>query len=253
MDSAVIMIIVLLIAFAALATIGRSVVFEYQQGLLYSRGKFVAVLKPGTHLYFRPLHTITKVDTRALNVTIPGQEVLSLDHVGLKISLAAGYRVADPYLAVNKVLNVHETLYLQLQLNLREIVGAFAVDDLLARREEIGRQLYEKSASQAAEIGIELLFANIKDLMFPGELKNIFAQVVNARKEGLAALERARGESAALRSLANAAGVFDNNPSLLQLRLLQVLEKSSGNTIVVIPESHAARKLLDKTTEKSND
>jgi regulator of protease activity HflC (stomatin/prohibitin superfamily) len=244
----------LVIVLIAASTIGTCVIFEYQQGLLYRRGKFVTILKPGAHLYFRPIHTVTKVDIRAINVTIPGQEVLSSDNVGLKISLAASYKVSDPYLAVNKVLNCHETLYMLLQLNLREIIGSLAIDDILSKRDEIGKQLYEKSTSPAGEIGLELLFVNIKDIMFPGELKNIFAQVVNARKEGLAALERARGESAALRSLANAASVFDNNPNLLQLRLLQVLEKSSGNTIVVMPpESNPARKLLEKTVGKSND
>ncbi len=90
--------------------------------------------------------------------------------------------------------------------------------------------------------------------MFPGELKNIFAQVVNARKEGLAALERARGETAALRSLANAAGALDNNPGLLQLRLLQVLEKNSGNTVVLMaPEGNLATKLLKRSTDKGSE
>jgi regulator of protease activity HflC (stomatin/prohibitin superfamily) len=70
--------------------------------------------------------------------------------------------------------------------------------------------------------------------MFPGELKTIFAQVVNARNEGLAALERARGESAALRNLANAAKLLENNPELRQLRFLQVLENKGGNTVVVL-------------------
>ena len=69
--------------------------------------------------------------------------------------------------------------------------------------------------------------------MFPGDLKNVFAQVVNARKEGLASLERARGETAALRHLANAAKLMEGNPELMQLRLLQALKEGSGNTIVL--------------------
>ena len=143
-----------------------------------------------------------------------------------------------------------------LQLNLRDIIGSLTVDDILVKRDEIGTQLTEKSKPQAAEIGIELSFANLKDVMFPGELKNIFAQVVNARKEGLAALERARGESAALRSLANASSVFENNPNLLQLRTLQMLEKSTGNTVVLMPPKRdrggkvLPPKLADKNPSK---
>lgn len=244
--------IVLLFVVIAILNIQRCVIFEYQRGLLYQRGKFVTILQPGEHFYFRPLYTITKIDIRMTNMTIPGQEVLSADHVGVKISLAVGYKVSDPYLAVNKVLNYQEALYLLLQLNLREIIGSLAIDEILARREEIGSQLYEKSKSQAATIGLELSFVNIKDLMFPGELKNIFAQVVNARKEGLAALERARGESAALRNLANAARMLDNNPNLFQLRLIQAIEKGSGNTVVVLTaDGKASAHFLSKSVEKT--
>ncbi len=90
--------------------------------------------------------------------------------------------------------------------------------------------------------------------MFPGELKNIFAQVVNARKEGLAALERARGESAALRNLANAASLFDNNPNLMQLRFLQSLEKNTGNTVVIMPpDANGTSKLLDRAARKGTN
>lgn len=230
----------------------KVVIFEYQQGLLYKRGKFVALLPPGEHFYFRPWHTVQKVDTRILNVTLPGQEVLSADNVGLKLSLAASYRVVDPYLAFNKVANYPEALYLLLQMNLRDVIGALDIDDLLIKRAEIGKLLHENSVGPAAEIGLELLWVNLKDVMFPGELKNIFAQVVNARKEGLAALERARGESAALRNLANAASLFDSHPHLLQLRLFQVLEKSSGNTVVLLsPEGADARRVLEPAAQKS--
>jgi len=159
--------------------------------------------------------------------------------------------VTDPYLAFVKVVNYHEALYLQIQMNLRDIVGSLPIDDLLAKREEIGKLLLERSTSKAAEMGIELGFVNVKDIMFPGELKNIFAQVVNARKEGLAALEKARGESASLRNLANAAGLLDKNPNLMQLRLLQSLEKNSGNTVVILPADGSGAGLVDRVTRKA--
>ncbi len=224
---------ILLIIFVLL--VRRSTIYEYQCGLLYTGGRFKKLLKPGEHYYFRLNHAVHIVDTRIFYVTLPGQEVLSADNVGIKISLAAAYRVVDPDLAVNKVFKYQEALYLLLQMNLRDLVGSLAIDDLLAKREAIGKGIFEKSVPQAAEIGIELSNVNIKDIMFPGELKNIFAQVVSARKEGLAALERARGESAALRNLANAESLFDNHPYLMQLRLIQALEQNSSGTLVVLP------------------
>src|SRR5260370_21107736 len=109
------------------------------------------------------------------------------------------------------------------------------VEDLLASRPQLGTSLMEKGVAPIAEMGVKLSSVEVRDLMMPGDLKKIFAQEVQARKEGLAALERARGETAALRSLANAARLGQYNPALLQLRLLQTPAPSSGNTVAVGP------------------
>lgn len=228
----------------------RAVIYEHERGLLYRTGKFQRLLEPGDHWYISILHTIHKVDVRQRYVTIQGQEVLSADNVSLRVSLAASFKVADPYRAINSVTSFQEALYLQLQINLRDLVSAAPVDELLARRKQIGVELLEASRPQAAELGLELISVNLKDIMFPGELKNIYAQVVNARNEGLAALERARGETAALRHLANAAKMLENNPALLQLRILQAVGSSSGNTIVLSPDAKQVQ-LLPVEKDKS--
>jgi regulator of protease activity HflC (stomatin/prohibitin superfamily) len=241
----------LMLLVVAVITVRRCVIMEYQRGLLYIRGKFTKVLPPGEYTIFRPIHIVHKIDMRITNVTIPGQEVLTADNIGLKVSLAASYRVKDPYHAVNQVTSYPEALYMLLQLSLRDMIGGLAIDDLLAKREEISKSIFKETASKAAEFGVELLMVGIKDIMFPGDLKNIFAQVVNAREEGLAALERARGESAALRNLNNAAHLFENNPSLQQARLFQVLEKSSGSTVVFLPaEVGFTSKPVEKAAKK---
>ncbi len=94
------------------------------------------------------------------------------------------------------------------------------------------RKLLELTEHKAQNLGLKLISVNLKDLMFPSKLKEVFAQAVSARKEGLAILEKARGETAAQRSLANAAKMIDANPHLLQLRLVQSLGQSSGNSLV---------------------
>jgi len=227
-------ILLLIIIIFFLFSIRRIIVFEFQNGLLYKNGKYIKTLKSGQHWYLRQWYSVQKIDMRELNVTIPGQEVLSSDNVSLKISIAVGYKIIDPYIAINNVLSYQEALYQVIQLNSRDIIGSLEVDDILAKRKEIGKILFEKTSEKAVTLGIQVLLVEIKDVMFPGELKNIFAQVVNARKEGLAALERARGESAALRNLANAARLFDDNPNLRQLRLFQVLEKKNSNTVILM-------------------
>ncbi len=229
-------IVVLLLVLFQVAT-----VFEYQRGLLYRGGKYRKVLPPGRHWIFRLWESVTKVDVREEIVTIPGQEVLTADNVSVKTSLALRFRVEDPALAVNRMAHYRDALYLAAQIAARNIVGSLEVEELLAKRAEIGKRLLEDCRPAAKEMGIGLIAADIKDVMFPGELKNIFAQVVNARKEGQAALERARGETAALRSLANAARLLEENPGLRNLRLFQVLEKNSGNTIVYISPDDISR------------
>jgi len=121
---------------------------------------------------------------------------------------------------------------------LREIVGKEKIDALLENRAGISARLMELTSKKASELGLKLISADAKDVMFSGEMKKVFAQVVKAQKEGQAALERARGETAALRNLANAARIMDDNPNLLQLRALQALTDSSGNTLVLgLPNS----------------
>ena len=115
----------------------------------------------------------------------------------------------------------------------------------------------EAAASTLAKLGLELLSVDVRDFMIPGEMKRAFAGVVAARKEGEVALERARGETAALRNLANAAGMVEQHPGLLQIRLLQEIGGSSGNTLMVgMPESAtvpAKRRTADRTAPAAGD
>lgn len=210
----------------------RAIVLEYQRGLLYRSGKFSKVLDPGAHWYFRQSTEIKTVDVRLKTITVPGQEVLSADSVALKISLTSAYEVSDPATAVNQVENFQEALYMELQMALRDIVSAAKVDELFEKRAELSKQLLAATEGKVGRYGLKLHGVSVKDITFPGELKKIFSQVVKAQKEGLASLERARGETAALRNLANAAKMVEENPALMQLRVLQSIGESSGNTVV---------------------
>ncbi len=216
------------IGFLYLLSQYSTTVFEFERGLRYHKGKFIAVLDPGR--YWRlPLTTvITKVDIRPKVITVPGQEVLSADNITLKVSVSAKYEVTDPQRAVNKIENYTDAFYAAVQLALRDIIGSLKIDDILEQRASLNEKLLELTAAQAEELGLKLHQIGVKDIMFPGELKKIFAKVVEAQKEGQAALERARGETASLRKLANVAKVLENNPALMQLRTLQ----STGNTVV---------------------
>ncbi len=211
----------------------RITILEYEKGLKYFQGKFKAVIGPGQYWYVPFFVVIQKIDVRPRFVSITGQEVLSSDGVTLKVSLAANYEISDANVAINKSQSFQEALYLELQLALREIIGSAEIDTVLNSRNELAKKLAQMTESKARDLGLKLISVNLKDIMFPGKLKEVFAQVVNARKEGLAALEKARGETAALRNLANAAKMIESNPNLMQLRLVQALGESKGNTLIL--------------------
>ncbi|MCB9756948.1 MAG: slipin family protein [Candidatus Omnitrophica bacterium] len=204
-------------------------ILEYEKGLKYRKGKFVGILEPGRYFKFSQNTIIVKIDVRPRVITIPGQEVLSSDNVSLKVSITAQYEIEDANIAVNKIASYTEALYAVVQLAVRDIIGSLAIDEVLAQRATINQKLMEATVAKAKEIGLKITLIGVKDVMFPGELKKIFAKVVEAQKEGLAALERARGETASLRNLANVSKVLEDNPALLQLRALQ----SPGSTIVL--------------------
>lgn len=233
MPGASILVAIVVVVIGVRLLFRGAIVMEYQAGLLYASGKFARRLGPGRHWLFRPTQTITRVDLRPKLVAVPGQEVIAADGVSFRLSLACRYHVAEPETAINKVEDYQQALYQVLQLSLREIVATSTGDEMLRGRREIGERLVTLASTPAREFGLHLDAVNLKDITLPGELKKIYSQVVLAQKEGQAALERARGETAALRNLANAAKMLDNNPALMQLRLIQQLGASTGNTIVL--------------------
>jgi len=225
-----------ILALAVAASLGskfRTTIFEYERGLRFSRGRFTRVLDPGVYWSLPALVRIQRVDVRPTRAVVAGQEVLSADGVAVKGSVMATYQVVEPQKAVLASDDFRAAVYSELQLALRAVVSETRIDDLLQQRAGIPARLKAIAGEKVRPLGVELQEASMRDLTFPGELKKIFTQVVKARQEGLAALEKARGETAALRNLANAAQMVERNPALIQLRLLQVLAQQPGNTVVL--------------------
>jgi len=208
------------------------VVREFECGLLYRHGKFQARLDAGRHVRWGYGYALATIDLRQQTFTVSGQEVLSADNVGLKVSVAVTVQVADPLKAMHEVQDWRGHLYNAVQIALRTLIAAQPVEALLTQRLDLGKQLLAAVQPEATKIGITVHATEVKDVMFPGDLKKAFAEVLKAKQEGQAALERARGESAALRNLANAARLLENNPALQNLRLMQSIS-GPGNTLVM--------------------
>jgi regulator of protease activity HflC (stomatin/prohibitin superfamily) len=240
--------VIALIILVAARLVGTATVHEYERGLRFVRGKFVGLADAGTVYYLKPTTELRILDVRPTSMTIEGQEVLTSDRVALKISLVARYVVGDAAAYVMSDSASGRTMYLDIQLGLREVVAGRTVDEVLAARTMIGPEILALVAPQVMTIGIELTAVEVRDVMVPADLKRAFAAVVAARHEGAAALERARGETAALRSLANAGRMVGDNPGLLSLRVVQELSARSGNTIVLGLEGSGAASTTAATT-----
>jgi len=211
------------------------IVPEGYAGLLYHKGKFVETLGAGRHVRWGRFFSNCLQDLCKTSLLVAGQDVLTADNVGLKLSLLATYQVTDPAKAAHETQSWQVDLYNFAQLALRAVVGGVAPEALLNQRLEVSAQLLARVQPEAAKIGINVLAIEVKDVVFPADLKRAFADVLKAKQEGQAALERARSESASLRSLANAARVLEGNPALMNLRLMQSLSaaQNAGTTLVL--------------------
>lgn len=210
-------------------------VHDFQRGLRFKRGKLESVLESGRYLTFRPWETITVVDMRSAIAAMPNQEILTADNLCLRISTSVSFRVSDAARAVLSSQSYLQSLYLCMQLIVRELVSAVKVDELLAKRNELSEQFMEELKRQAEPLGLAVENGGIKDITFPADLKKAFNQVIQAEKSAQATLTKSRSETACLRTLANAARMMEDNPNLLSLRTLQSvseLSAASGNTIV---------------------
>lgn len=210
---------------------------DNQVGLLAVNGKFERILKTGSYGFWKYNRSITVklIDGRLQNLDVSGQEILTKDRVSLRINLSGNYQVVDPEKAATSLADYKDFLYKELQLELREAVGTKSLDELLIDKDSISRTIADSIRGKAGEYGLKVVSVGVKDIILPGEMKQILNQVVEAQKQAEANLIKRREETAATRSLHNTAKVMENNPTLMRLKELEALEKIAGkiNTLSV--------------------
>ena len=196
-------------------------------GMLVVDGELVGTLKPGFHAFWSVKRRVAveQFDTRVQSMEVQGQEILSRDKVSLRLNLGAQFRAVDPIKARSQLQKPLDWLYRELQFALRQAVGSRDLDRLLEDKDAIDREVSGKVAEVAARNGLELCSVGLKDVILPGEMKDILNQVVQAEKAAQANVIKRREETAATRSLLNTAKLMDQNPTLLRLKELETLEK----------------------------
>jgi len=203
------------------------VVPEGHVGLLYVDGELTRSLAPGFHAFFAVERgvTVELFDTRVQTLEVSGQEILTKDKVSLRINLTATYQLTDVEKAVRVAKDPLDHLYKEVQFGLRGAVGTRTLDALLEDKEAIDTSVADHLKKRFKAIGITVKSVGVKDIILPGDMKDLLRKVVEAEKAAQANVIRRREETNATRSLLNTAKVMETNAVALRLKELETLEK----------------------------
>ncbi|WP_299474665.1 slipin family protein [uncultured Roseibium sp.] len=198
--------------------------------LLFVDGVLTRTLEAGVHAFWKAGRSLTQklIDLKRQSLDVTGQEVLTLDRVTIRINLSAEFRVVDPVKAAQEVKDFTDTLHRALQMVFRKQLGALKLDQILERKGEVNAEATARIKSDMAAIGVEIHDIVLKDVILPGEMREILNKVVTAEKEAEANVIRRREETNATRSLLNTAKVMAENPVMLRLKELEALESIVG-------------------------
>jgi regulator of protease activity HflC (stomatin/prohibitin superfamily) len=212
---------------AAAARVQFITVGEQTAGLIYVNGQLLRSVGPGVHAYWAVLGAVRAelVDLRRQVLEVNGQEILTKDKVTLRVNISAEFRITDPVLAARTVRNAGEALYRRLQLAVRRTLGTRTLDELLQEKVDIEATAAEAIRQDMTAVGVEVGTMALKDVILPGEIREILNQVVAAEKKAQANLIQRREETAATRSLLNTARLMEESPILMRLKELETLEK----------------------------
>jgi len=205
----------------------KIVIKDGETGLLYFDNQFERQLETGTYFFWNyGRETTCKVfNLKLQQLEISGQEILTADKVGVRLNVICTYRITDPRRLVMLVENVGTQLYTHAQLILREYVGRFRLDELLEQKEEISQYVLEEMKKKQEDYCVEIVSAGIKDIILPGEIREIMNTVLLAEKRAQANVITRREEVASTRSLLNTARLMDENQTLFKLKEMEYLER----------------------------
>lgn len=212
---------------AGLAGVLLAQVPAYHVGVLKIDGKIERLLDAGLSAFWRFNRDVAVelVDLRLQALEVGGQEILTRDKVALRLNLSATWRYADVLRAYGQLQKPVEHLYRELQFALRAAVGTRTLDELLEDKQAIDEVVIAQVRPRLADSGVDVRSVGVKDIVLPGDMKTILAQVVEAEKAAQANVIRRREETAATRSLLNTAKVMEENPTALRLKELETLER----------------------------
>ena len=206
-------------------------VAEYQKARLYFNQKLERLLDAGTYYFWKTSVRVDVdfVDTRLTQMNITGQEILTADKVSLRINFVCNYRVTDYVRILTEIDDFAEQMHVAAQLALREYVGKYKLDEILENKDQMSAFVFAKLKAKEQELFVEIMDAGVKDIILPGEIREIMNTVLVAEKRAQANVITRREEVASTRSLLNTAKLMDENQTLYKLKELEYVERICEN------------------------
>ena len=209
----------------------RVEVEPYQKAVLYFDRKFQRLLEPGVYYFWKNNIEISVdyVDTRLKQLNIQGQEIMTQDKVSLRINFVCKYKVTDYVKIVTEIDNYIEQIHIAAQFAIRDYVGKYKLDEVLSNKDELSDFVLKRLKAKEKELYVEFSEAGVKDIILPGEIRDIMNTVLMAEKKAQASVITRREEVASTRSLLNTAKLMDENATLYKLKELEYIERICEN------------------------
>jgi regulator of protease activity HflC (stomatin/prohibitin superfamily) len=210
---------------------------QYERGVVFTLGKFTGVRGPGLTVIFLPIQQMVRVSLRTVTMQIPSQKIITKDNVSIDIAAVAYYHISDPENAVVAIENVYNAINQISQTTVRNVVGRFSLDQLLADTASINIQIKNVIDQHTEPWGTQVTAVEIKDIMLPENMQRAMAKEAEAERERRAKIVAAEGEYQAAVKLGEAADIITKHPVALQLRTLQTMAEISveKNSTIIFP------------------
>jgi regulator of protease activity HflC (stomatin/prohibitin superfamily) len=210
---------------------------QYERGVVFLLGKFAGVRGPGLTFIFIPIQQMVRVSLRTVTMQIPSQKIITKDNVSIDIAAVAYYRISDPEKAVIAIENVYNAINQISQTTVRNVVGRFSLDQLLAETANINEQIKDVIDRHTEPWGTQVTAVEIKDIVLPDNMQRAMAREAEAERERRAKIVAAEGEYQAAVKLGEAADIITQHPVALQLRTLQTMAEISTekNSTIIFP------------------
>lgn len=227
----------ILLAIIILVLSSLRIIKEYERAVVFFLGKYQAVRGPGLIFLIPVLEKMNKTTLRTITMNIPSQKIITRDNVSIDIAAVAYYHIVDPMKSVVAIENVYDAVNQISQTTVRNVVGQFSLDQLLAQTSAINVQIKNVIDEHTEPWGAQVTAVEIKDIVLPENMQRAMAKEAEAERERRAKVVAAEGEFQAAQKLGEAADLISAHPVALQLRTLQTMAEISveKNSTIIFP------------------